>query len=106
MIGKSIGEYDALSQTRSFVRGRWDGNPAVDAPAVDASLEEASARYGVAFLAVRRIADVYGQDKMLDFWGRIVHDNVTAENASSQVLGADWDTVRADCTQYIRDAVG
>jgi hypothetical protein len=106
MIGRSIGEYDALSQTRSFVRGRWDGNPAVDAPAVDASLEEASARYGVAFLAVRRIADVYGQDKMLDFWGRIVHDNVTAENAASQVLGADWDTVKADCTQYIRDAVG
>jgi hypothetical protein len=106
MIGKSIGEYDALSQTRSFVRGRWDGNPAVDAPAVDASLEEASARYGVAFLAVRRIADVYGQDKMLDFWGRIVHDNVTAENAASQVLGADWDTVKANCTQYIRDAVG
>lgn len=106
MIGRSIGEYDALAPTRSFVRGRWDGNPAVDPPSTDAALEEASARYGVAFLAVRRIADVYGQDKMLEFWGRIVHDNVTAENASSQVLGADWETVRADCADFIRTSVG
>jgi hypothetical protein len=106
MIGKSIGEYDALAPTRSFVQGRWDGNPAVDPPATDASLEEASARYGVAFLAVRRIADVYGQDKMLDFWGRIVHDNATLDNAATQVLGADWATVRADCADYVRSAVG
>jgi hypothetical protein len=106
MIGRSIGEYDALAPTRSFVRGRWDENPAIEPPAIDASLEEASARYGVAFLAVRRIADVYGQDKMLDFWGRIVHDNMTADTAASTVLGTDWGTVRADCAQFIRSATG
>jgi hypothetical protein len=106
MIGRSIGEYDALAPTRAFVRGRWDENPAVDPPSIDASLEEASARYGVAFLAVRRIADVYGQDKMLEFWGRIVHDNMTADTAASTVLGTDWGTVRADCVQFIRSAVG
>ena len=104
MIGRSIGEYDALAPTRSFVRGRWDGDPAVAPPTVDASLEEASARYGVAFLAVRRISDVYGQDKLLEFFGKIVHDNVTADVASTQVLGADWATVKADCAQYIRTA--
>ena len=104
MIGRSIGEYDALAPTRSFVRGRWDGDPAVAPPTVDASLEEASARYGVAFLAVRRISDVYGQDKLLEFFGKIVHDNATADVASTQVLGADWATVKADCAQYIRTA--
>ncbi len=105
MIGKSVSAYDpqSLSAIRSFVNRGWDGDPAVDGPSFDAPLEEASARYGMAFLAVRRIADVYGQDRMLDFWGRMVHDDITAETAATQALGASWSTVKADCAQYIRD---
>jgi hypothetical protein len=106
MINKPIAEYDALVPTRSFVRNRWNGEPAVDPPTLDASLEEASARYGVAFLAVRRISDVYGQDNMLQFFGKVVHDNESAENAAMQALGASWATVRADCAQFIRSAAG
>ncbi len=106
MIGKPLTQYDALEPTQTFVRGRWDGDPVVRPPTYNASTDEAAGRYGVAFLAVRRISDVYGPDKMLDFWGKVVHDDMTLEAAASQALGKAWSTVKADCAQYIRSAVG
>ena len=70
-----------------------------------ASLEDASARYGVAFLAVRRISDKFGQAKMLDFWGRVVHDDVSLETASTGALGQPWTTVKTDVAKFIRTSV-
>jgi hypothetical protein len=105
MIGKPVGQYDAISPTRAFVRGRWNGDPAVDPPLASSSLEEASARYGVAFLAVRRISDRYGQDKMLDFFGRVVHDSQDVDAAAKAALGVSWATAKADCVTFIRGSL-
>ena len=105
MIDKSVRSYDAISQVRAFVRGSWNSDPAVDPPTTTSSLEDASARYGVAFLAVRCLAERHGEDKMLAFFGRVVHDNQTLEVASTAELGLAWATVRADCRDYIRKAV-
>jgi hypothetical protein len=85
---------------------KWDGKPNVAPPSTKASLDEAAARYGVAFLSVRRIAEKYGQDKMLAFWGQAVHDGTSIEDASQSALGASWTTVSADCASYIRRSVG
>jgi hypothetical protein len=106
MLGQQVNTYDGLEQTHDFVRSTWDGKPNVAAPSSKASLDEASARYGVAFLAVRRIAETYGQDKMLQFWGRVVHDGASLEDASAAVLGTPWTSVSADCASYIRKSVG
>ena len=105
MVGQPVRSYDALPPTRIFVRGKWDGDPAVDPPTAGSSLEEASARYGVAFLAVRRMADRYGEGKMLNFFGRVVHDDTSVEAAAPAALGASWPTVRADCVKFIRLSV-
>ena len=105
MIGKAVGSYDGITSTRAFVRNKWDGDPAVDAPTVNAGLQEAAGRYGVAFLAVRRISDKYGQAKMLDFWGKVVHDNQDINTAATTVLGASWPTVQADCAAFVRSSV-
>jgi hypothetical protein len=105
LIGQPVREFDAIAPTRSFVRNDWDGNPAVDPPTDKSSLEQAAARYGVAFLAVRRIADRYGQAKMLDFFGRVVHDDESLDKAARGALGAAWTTVRADCVRFIRSSV-
>ena len=77
MIGKPVGEYDGVAVADpAFVRGGWDGDPAVDPPSHRRHRwRRRAARYGVAFLAVRRIAEKYGQDKMLDFFGQVVHDD-------------------------------
>ena len=106
MLGQPINTYDGLEPTHAFVRGKWDGKPNVAAPSTKADLDEASARYGVAFLAVRRIAEKYGQDKMLSFWGQVVHDNKSLDDASAAALGDPWTTVSADCASYVRKSVG
>jgi hypothetical protein len=106
MLGQPINTYDGLEPTHAFVHGKWDGKPNVASPSTSANLDEASARYGVAFLAVRRIAEKYGQDKMVEFWGQVVHDNKSLEDASASALGAPWTTVSADCASYIRKSVG
>ena len=46
------------------------------------------------------------QDKMLAFWGKVVHDNTPLDDASQSALGASWTTVSADCASYIRRSVG
>jgi len=102
MIGKSVNAYDSIPPTRTFVRSGWDGDPAVAPPSVNAPLAEAAARYGVAFLSVRRISDKYGQDKMLSFWGRIVHDDQDLDTAATAALGVSWATVKTDCAKFIR----
>ncbi|HEY7222716.1 MAG TPA: hypothetical protein VH561_03760 [Micromonosporaceae bacterium] len=104
MIGKPVSKYDAMAPTRTFVRKSWDGDPAVDRPSDDASLDEAAARYGVAFLAVRRMADLYGQNAMLDFFGAVVHEGTSLDDAAQAVFGKSWKTVSADCASFIRDA--
>jgi hypothetical protein len=39
---------------------------------------------------------------MLDFFGRVVHDNQNIDAASMAALGAPWATVKADCVAFIR----
>ena len=106
MLGQQISTYDGLDATHDFVHRKWDGKPNVAPPSANASLDEAAARYGVAFLSVRRIAEKYGQDKMLTFWGKVVHDNTPIDDASQAALGASWTSVSADCASYIRKSVG
>jgi hypothetical protein len=50
------------------------------------------------------MADVYGQDKMLDFFGRVVHDAATLDAAAQAVYGVAWSTVSADLAKFIRNA--
>jgi hypothetical protein len=102
MSDKPVADYDALDDTRTFVHGKWDGDPAVGPPGVNAPVAEAGARYGVAFLCVRRIADKYGEDKMVTFWGQIVHDDTPIDQAARSALGVSWSTARGECVKFIR----
>jgi hypothetical protein len=101
-LGQPFTQYDGFIPTKDFVAHSWDGNPAVAPPDGNASDVEAAGRYGVAYLSVRRIAERYGQDRMLDFWGRVVHDAQPIDDAARAALGVPWTTVRADCASYVR----
>ncbi|MGE5826910.1 MAG: hypothetical protein ACM30G_00905 [Micromonosporaceae bacterium] len=105
-LGKPVRLYDALAPTRTYVHGSWDGDIAVSAPGSDASVDEAAAHYGVAFLAVRRIAERYGQEKMIKFFGAVVHEDKSLETAASSTLGASWASVSTDCAKFVRSSVG
>ena len=103
---KPNSQYDAIAPVRNFVQsGRFKDNVAVTAPTDAAALEDAAARYGVAFLAVRHLAEKYGRAKMIDFFGAVVHKDDTLDAASRDAFGAAWSTVNADCARYVRQVV-
>jgi hypothetical protein len=104
-LNVQLRDYDGVDATEQYVRTKWDGNPAVAAPNQNATQIEAGGKYGIAWLSVRRIAERYGKDKMLDFWGRIVHQAEPIDTASREALGVPWATVKADCSQYVRNQV-
>jgi hypothetical protein len=102
MMGRPLSDYRGRSDVRAFVDRSWDGDPAVDAPGPEMTNEQASARYGIAFLAVWRMAEIYGEAAMLDFFGKVVHDDLTLNAAASAAYGESWETVREDTEQFIR----
>jgi len=102
MLDRPLYDYAGIPAVRSFLRQSWDGDPAVDHPSVNATSEEAAARYGIAFLTVWRMADVYGHEAMLDFFGRVVHDGASLEDAAQAAYGESWATIRDDCERFIR----
>jgi hypothetical protein len=105
MLDLKISEYDGLTPTGSFVRNRWNGDPAVTRPTASASDSEAAGRYGVAFLAVRGLAQKYGLEKTLNFFGRVVHDGETVNEAAPLAFGASWPSVRSSAASFIRASV-
>ena len=62
-----------LPSVRAYVgSGRWDGTVTQARPATDGALEDALARYGIALLAVRYLAQRHGEAKMLAFFTEVV----------------------------------
>lgn len=105
--GRSVATYDALGATRRFInnRSKWDGHMNISPPRESATLEEAAARYGIAFLCVRRVADKYGERRMLKFFNGVLQEGRKLDDAAESALGVSWSTVDSDCARYVRDAV-
>jgi len=106
MDGASVSRYGSIEETKAFVEGgSWNGHVAVSAPRDSDGDESVAAAYGVAFLAVRHLAEQYGEAKMIAFFDAVVHDGKTELTAANQVFGEDWTTVEQGCVDYIRSAV-
>ena len=107
--GQPARQHDAVRSgaVRRFIRsGKWTGSVMITEPAASASAEEAAARYGIAFLVVRRLAERYGDAKLLSFVEAVVHHDETPQAAAAQVFGVAWETVQADCASYVRSTAG
>jgi hypothetical protein len=105
LYGRAPTQHDAVAAgaVRRFIAsGKWDGGVAVSEPVASAALQEAGARYGIAFLAVRRLSERYGEVKLLAFFKAVVHEGKTPEVAAPEALGAPWTDVHADCVSYVR----
>jgi hypothetical protein len=103
---RPVSAYPWLSGTRRYVRsGLWPGTAALVAPAQSATVSDATGRYGVAYLGVRRIAERFGEDKMLAFYAAVARDGRSAALTAPEVFGVTWDAVAADCDIYIRTSV-
>jgi hypothetical protein len=104
MIGN--GSFDRGPDVRKFVRsGRWSGTVALPDPPASASSADVSAYYGIAYLAVRRLVDRFGEEKMLSFFNRVAREDGSEKDAALSVLGVAWDDVNADCVKYVRSRI-
>lgn len=107
MVGRPLWAYRGLSLTRRYLHsGQWSGLVALDEPPLSSSTDEATGRYGVAFLAVRCLADRYGEDRMLGFFDAVVRRGGDPDRASSDAFGAPLDEVTTGCAAYVRATVG
>jgi hypothetical protein len=107
MVGRPLKEYELLSASRRYVRkGSRTDVASLAEPAAGSSTEDASGRYGVAFLTVRRLAERFGEERMLLFFQKVVREGVSAPDAAASVFGADWNTVSQDCAAYVKRNLG
>jgi hypothetical protein len=103
MVGRPLRDYELLTASRRYVRA---GNPtdltSLAEPAAGASTEDASGRYGVAFLTVRRLAERFGEDAMLRFFDKVVRQGMPQQDAAKAEFGGDWDEITDDCAKYVK----
>jgi hypothetical protein len=98
--------YPWLEGTRRYVTGgRWPGTAALVAPPESATVSDATGLYGVAYLAVRRLADRFGPDRLLAFFAAVARDGRAPAQASPETFGVPWADAAADCDRHIRAAV-
>ncbi|MDT4988980.1 MAG: hypothetical protein QOI74_3074, partial [Micromonosporaceae bacterium] len=103
MAGRPLRDYELLATARRYVRAGHDTElSGLAEPPAAISTEDASGRYGVAFLTVRRLAERYGEDRMLRFFDEVVRRGVPPDQASTSDFGADWGEVARDCARYAR----
>ncbi|MEV4517102.1 hypothetical protein AB0K00_50125 [Dactylosporangium sp. NPDC049525] len=103
------GDGSAMRQDLPAVRGyvaagRWDGSVTPARPGKDASLDDATALYGIALLTVRYLAQRYGEPKLLAYFTEVVRRRQPLDAASRSVFGADWQSVSKDAAASIRAA--
>ncbi len=92
MVGRPLSAYRGLSQAQRYLySGQWSDLAALDQPPVSASVGDAAGRYGVAFLAVRCLAQRYGEDRMLRFFDAVVRQGGDQDRASLEQFGSPLD---------------
>jgi hypothetical protein len=106
MTGRPLATYRNLAAAKRYVTdGRWDGSVLLGEPDPTASIDEASGRYGVAFLTVRHLVERYGEERMLAFFEAVGRRDVPVEQASADVFGVSWREVAIECAAAVRRGV-
>jgi hypothetical protein len=92
-----------LDNTRQYIdSGKWSGNCYLTTEITSDDVLTGSAAYGIGYLTFKRLAAKYGTTKMLDFWGGVERDGLTADQSARKAFGVSWKIVNADCASYIR----
>jgi hypothetical protein len=100
------GRFDDVASVRKYVQsGRWKNEIAMDDPPEGTSSADVSGRYGVAYMAVHRMAERFGEAKMLEFFNRTAREGDALEAAAMKVYGVSWDDVATDCVKYVRNHI-
>ncbi|WP_344511575.1 hypothetical protein [Dactylosporangium maewongense] len=98
------GRFDDVSSVRKYVQsGRWQNEIAMDDPPEGTTSADVSGRYGVAYMAVNRMVERFGEAKMLEFFDLAARQGVALQDAAPKAYGVSWDDVATDCVKYVRN---
>ncbi|MEU8003356.1 hypothetical protein AB0B66_19540 [Catellatospora sp. NPDC049111] len=105
MDGARVRDYLRMPAIRQFVADGWNGDIEFKDPPKGTKGWIVSARYGVSALAVRHMAERFGEARLVEFFHRVVHDGVTVPVAARETLGVEWAALERDCAAFVRDSV-
>ncbi|WP_155373984.1 hypothetical protein [Catellatospora vulcania] len=105
MDGAPVREYIRLPAIRRLVETGWDGDVESAEPPESTDGWMVSARYGMSALAMAHVAERFGEPLLVEFFHRVVHDNLTVEAAAQEVLGVEWAALERECADFIRHSV-
>ena len=96
--GRPVSRYGSLPEVRRLLTaGKWDGQLATVEPPADAEGWEVTGRYGVGYLAVRHLADRFGERRLLEFFAAVVHERRPPDRAAWDVFGEEWAVLHEEC---------
>jgi hypothetical protein len=98
--GRSPASYYRLDDVRRYLRTGWDGQLYGIVP--EYTTRNTSAAYGISYLALRYLADRYGEQAMLAFVNAVRRQNRTVYDAAEDRLGKPWTVLNKECANYIR----
>lgn len=101
--GRSPADYYRLGDVRRYLRAGWNGQLRTLMPQYDSLA--ASAVYGISYLALRYLADHYGEPAMLAFVNAVRRQNLPVEGSAQYRFGKPWATINKECADYVRATV-
>jgi len=104
--GLPADRYEGLDDVRQLLGGDWNRRLDQVAPAEGASAVRVGGSYGVSYLAVRRLVERFGEERMLAFFRAVVHERKPPEEASRDAFGEEWGVLHDDCVAYLRALAG
>ncbi|HTF12860.1 MAG TPA: hypothetical protein VK659_32265 [Asanoa sp.] len=103
--GASPQNYEGIEEVRKLVRERNWAGPLQDLKIADNTADwEVAGAYGIGYLAVRQLAERFGEADVLAFLKVLTHDRMPIDEASQQVFGEPWSLLNDQCVAAVRAA--
>ncbi|WP_144022800.1 hypothetical protein [Asanoa hainanensis] len=97
--------YDGIEEVRKVVKERGWAGPLEDLKIADGAADwEVAGAYGIGYLAVRQLAERFGEPAVLAFMQALTHDRLSIDEASREVFGEPWSVLNDQCVAAVRAA--
>lgn len=106
MEGSPASSHPGASEISKLIANGTVTGLDVTPPTSSADEEIVAARYGVAFLGVRCISERFGEEKLVQFFHRVVHDGIALSAAAPQILNMEWQPLNSECFSYVKETAG
>ncbi|MDG4822603.1 hypothetical protein O7635_12145 [Asanoa sp. WMMD1127] len=105
--GAAPQSYEGIEEVRKVVRERGWSGPLQDLKIADGAADwEVAGAYGIGYLAVRQLAERFGEPDVLAFMKALTHDRLPIDDASREVFGEPWSLLNDQCVAAVRAAAG